>query len=137
MHHWSSGLEVWQVGRGLPPAQSPHMNGFVRTRGQCTHRKTSADTSRIMRYLGTVVTSLHPPTLSRTKAGFVGMRPSQLGRFINHSKSTNTTTTVRGKWRIGFMSVRDIEVGEEILWDYGVQGEEERAVIHPGFQDKV
>ena len=38
------------------------------------------------------------------------------------------------------MSVRDIEVGEEIFWDYGVRGEEERAVKQPaptGPQAKV
>lgn len=65
----------------------------------------------------------------------------QVGRYINHSKSPNARTTtpayVREKWRIGFISVREIKVGEEILWDYGVQGEEERAVEHPGLEVKV
>lgn len=35
------------------------------------------------------------------------------------------------------MSVKEIEVREEILWDYGVKGEEERAIKHPGHQVKV
>ena len=60
----------------------------------------------------------------------------QLGRYINHGKNFNATTTAprfaRGKWRIGFVAVRDIKVGEEILWDYGVRGEEERALCESG-----
>lgn len=51
----------------------------------------------------------------------------QLGRYINHS-STHTNCRywrpllVRGKWRVGFVATRDIEEGEELLYDYGVRG---------------
>jgi SET domain-containing protein len=49
---------------------------------------------------------------------------------MNHGQHFNATTTppryIQGKWRIGFLAVRDIVAGEEVLWDYGVRGEEER-----------
>ena len=51
----------------------------------------------------------------------------QTGRYMNHAQHGNAEVTkpvfVRGKWRIGFMAVRDIHVGDEVVWDYGVRGE--------------
>ena len=53
---------------------------------------------------------------------------NQIGRYLNHAQSPNAKLTrpykIRGKWRIGFLSLRDIGVGEEVVWDYGVRGEE-------------
>ena len=48
------------------------------------------------------------------------------GRYINHvSKNPNICTwplmEVRDKLRIGFVSLRDIKLGEELAWDYGVR----------------
>lgn len=52
----------------------------------------------------------------------------QFGRYINHAHNANVAITppllVRGKWRIGFISVRDIRAGDEVVWDYLVTGED-------------
>ena len=54
-------------------------------------------------------------------------RYHQIGRYLNHAQRPNTELTApvfaRGKWRIGYMAVRDIEVGDEVVWDYQVRGE--------------
>jgi len=47
------------------------------------------------------------------------------GRFINHvAKNPNVRLwpllEVRGRLRMGFVSFRDIAVGEELAWDYSV-----------------
>ena len=31
---------------------------------------------------------------------------------------------VRGKWRIGFLAVRNINAGDEVVWDYKVEGQD-------------
>ena len=46
------------------------------------------------------------------------------GRYINHSRAQpnlkpSTPVLVRGKLRVGFLSLRRINPGEELLWDYG------------------
>ena len=55
-------------------------------------------------------------------------RFDQLGRYINHAQRPNAKVTrpfkIRGKWRVGFLAVRDIEKGDEVVWDYGVRGVE-------------
>lgn len=51
----------------------------------------------------------------------------QLGRYLNHAQQANAEITrpffARGKWRIGFVAIRNIAMGEEVVWDYGVRGE--------------
>ena len=51
----------------------------------------------------------------------------QLGRYMNHARSPNAVLTqpflVRGKWRVGFVAVRDIDEGDEVVWDYKIGGE--------------
>ena len=46
----------------------------------------------------------------------------QLGRYLNHALNPNATLMppiyVRGKWCIGFMSLTDINEGDEVVWDY-------------------
>ena len=32
---------------------------------------------------------------------------------------------VRDKWRVGFISLRDIDEGEELCYDYGLRTDEE------------
>ena len=55
-------------------------------------------------------------------------RSKDMGRLINHSTKGNIKLGkplhLRGKWRIGFVAIRDIEIGEELTYDYGVRGEE-------------
>ena len=50
-------------------------------------------------------------------------RPFSMGRLINHSVKPNIKLHkprfVRGKWRLAFLAVKDITVGEELLFDYG------------------
>ena len=50
----------------------------------------------------------------------------QLGRYMNHAKSLNAKMTkpyfVRKKGTIGFVACRDIEAGDEVVWDNGVRG---------------
>ena len=52
----------------------------------------------------------------------------QFGRYMNHALQPNACLTapfmVRGKWRIGFVSVREINAGDEVVWDYKVKGED-------------
>lgn len=47
------------------------------------------------------------------------------GRYINHSRRPNLKMfkplMVRGKWRVAFLATRDIDVGEELGFDYGRQ----------------
>ena len=52
------------------------------------------------------------------------------GRYINHvTKGANLKPMkpvyVRGKWRVGFLSLREIQVGEELCYDYGLRTDEE------------
>ena len=46
-------------------------------------------------------------------------------RYINHSASPNVRPHpplfVKGKYRVGFVALHDIEAGTELLWDYGHQ----------------
>jgi SET domain-containing protein len=55
-------------------------------------------------------------------------RYNQIGRYMNHAQKPNAELTqpyeVRGKWRIGFVAVRDIHADDEVVWDYGVRGQE-------------
>ena len=47
-----------------------------------------------------------------------------LGRLINHSFTPNLkgkAARVCGKLRVAFLALRDIESGEELSYDYGVQ----------------
>ena len=51
------------------------------------------------------------------------------GRYINHVvKGANLKPVkpvfVREKWRVGFVSLREIEAGEELCYDYGLRTEE-------------
>ena len=51
------------------------------------------------------------------------------GRFINHvAKGANVKPAkpqfIRGKWRVGFLAIRDIPEGEELAFDYGLRTEE-------------
>ena len=55
-------------------------------------------------------------------------RYEQLGRYMNHARNPNAVITspmmVRKKWRIGFCAARNIKAGEEVAWNYEVQGQE-------------
>lgn len=51
----------------------------------------------------------------------------QFGRFINHSNKGNCNywhpLFVRGKYRVGFITTRDISEGEELTYHYGIRNE--------------
>lgn len=53
----------------------------------------------------------------------------QYGRYINHARGKTANCKyhpplrVRGKWRVGFYAIRDINPGEELLYDYGIRSE--------------
>lgn len=76
-----------------------------------------------------IVTSKYPVKGSTRLCWDATRRMNQYGRFLNHAKHPNASLTppkhVRGKWRIGFIAVRDIEPGHEVVWDYGVGKEVE------------
>ena len=52
-------------------------------------------------------------------------RHDSLGRLFNHAPAHSATIRpfkalfLEGKWRVGFVSTRDLEAGEELTWDYG------------------
>ena len=50
-------------------------------------------------------------------------RMGSVGRLMNHSAKPNLKPFqplhIRSKWRVGFLAVRGIKVGEELTWDYG------------------
>ena len=50
---------------------------------------------------------------------------NQLGRYLNHAQRPNAKVTrpfqVRGKSCIGFVACRDIDEGDEVVWDYGMR----------------
>lgn len=60
---------------------------------------------------------------------------AQIGRYINHAAGgeagiggqancrPHRPLFVRGKWRVGFISTRDIKAGEELLYDYRVRSQ--------------
>ena len=51
-------------------------------------------------------------------------RFKDLGRLINHSPvGSETPLFVRGKLCVGMMAVRDIAIGQELTYDYGVRSE--------------
>ena len=49
------------------------------------------------------------------------------GRYLNHGRRSEENIKmfkpllIRGKWRVGFLALRDIKQGEELCWDYGRQ----------------
>lgn len=47
---------------------------------------------------------------------------------MNHALHPYTILTsplyVRGKWLVGFLAATNIKAGDEVVWDYGVRGEE-------------
>lgn len=58
---------------------------------------------------------------------------SRLGRLINHSKNGNLQTKlhdIKGTPHLIFLASRDIEVDEELLYDYGDRSKEAIAA-HP------
>ena len=75
-----------------------------------------------------IVTSKHPVGGGTRLCWDATRNLNQVGRYINHALKPNAALTsafyVRGKWRVGFVAVRDIAVGDEVVWDYGVRGEE-------------
>ena len=54
---------------------------------------------------------------------------NQYGRYLNHAAGGMANATpvppvvVQGRLRVGFVATRQIQPGEEVLWDYGVRGE--------------
>ena len=50
-------------------------------------------------------------------------RMGSIGWLMNHSSNPNLkpfrALFVRGKWRVGFLAITDIGVGEELTWNYG------------------
>ena len=52
-------------------------------------------------------------------------RLEQYGAYINHSINPNIRpfppVFVRGKYRFGFLAMRDISPGEELTWDYNTR----------------
>lgn len=50
---------------------------------------------------------------------------SSPGRLLNHAPSAQATLKpfrpllLKGKWRVGFTSTRDLHPGEELTWNYG------------------
>ena len=57
-------------------------------------------------------------------------RYDQYGRYINHAPERMANARlanpvlINGKLRLGVVAVREITMGEEISYDYGVRGEE-------------
>lgn len=76
-----------------------------------------------------IITSKHPVGGGTRLCWDATRHLHQYGRYINHALQPNAILTsplyVRGKWRLGFLAVKDIAVGDEVVWDYGVRGEKE------------
>ena len=75
-----------------------------------------------------VVTSYHPVG-GKTRLCWDATRYfHQYGRYLNHALHPNAILTcplfVRGKWRIGFLAAKKINPGDEVVFDYGIRGEE-------------
>ena len=43
--------------------------------------------------------------------------------LITPNAAVTPPLKVRGKWKIGFLAIGDINVGDEVVWDYNVSGE--------------
>lgn len=74
-----------------------------------------------------IITSKHPVGYLTKLCWNATRHFHQIGRYINHAQNPNALLTqplhVRGKWRVGFLAARDINVGDEVVWDYRVRGE--------------
>ena len=52
-------------------------------------------------------------------------RFNTLGRLLNHAPPRKATAKptkplfIKGKWRVGVVAARDLQMGEELTWDYG------------------
>ncbi len=68
-----------------------------------------------------------------TKKGWVTLDATRMteaiGRLMNHAPSSQATARpfkaliLGGQWRLGFVAAQDLQPGEELVWDYGVQPE--------------
>ena len=74
-----------------------------------------------------IVSSKYPVGDSRRLCWDATRHLNQYGRYMNHAQQPNAHITspsyVRGKWRVGFVAAKDIEEGDEEVWDYGVRKE--------------
>ena len=95
-----------------------------------------------------IITSSHPVGGDRKLCWDATRHYHQLGRYLNHARNANAVLTlplyVRGKWRIGFLAKTDIRTGDEVVWDYGIQGEDwlrctlvDGVVVRVGSQTEV
>ena len=78
---------------------------------------------------GSYIIESHYPVPGEGRLCFDATRCyNQLGRYMNHAQQPNAALSkpflVRGRWRVGFYAIRNIEVGHEVVWDYGVRWEE-------------
>ena len=76
-----------------------------------------------------IITSQHPVGGGTRLCWDASRTFNQLGRYINHTINPNAILSppkyVRSKWRVGFLAAKDIDEGDEVVWDYGVHNEME------------
>ena len=74
-----------------------------------------------------IVESMYPVSGKLILCFDATRRFHQLGRYMNHARNPNAAITpprkVRGKWRVGFLAIRDINPGDEVVWDYKIGGQ--------------
>ena len=91
--------------------------------GSDTHKRLSEEYSRNSEGSFVVETAYPIPGIGRLCFDAT-RRYRDVGRYINHhprhyNSKLSTPKLLRGKWRIALVSIKDIEVGEEVLYDYG------------------
>ena len=76
-----------------------------------------------------IIDMVGKPSLCFDATRVFGVGRDNYGRYINHAKRGVNCRPypplfIRGKYRVGFIALKDIQEGDELFWDYGCRGEE-------------
>ena len=133
MHGVSTGCDApLEVRRGGISGRGVFATGYI-SKGDwlCEYKASVYPRGEMQRHIeeynNNIVTSYHPVG-GKTRLCWDATRYfHQYGRYLNHAFHPNAILTsplfVRGKWWIGYLAAKNINPGDEVVFDYSIRGE--------------